>query len=1076
MRFRTLLQSCALITGTALLWALGPARMTLNAQQAGEAAAWTGLIDHVGARSDGFAPSAMVETQARGLSADGRFVVLQSAASDLVSGDTNGVDDVFVRDRATGALARASVADDGRQANRQSMLASISADGRHVAFMSIASNLTPGAETDWWFHAYVRDLDRGRTVRVSVSADGRPANGEVRDPVLSGDGRFVAFLSTASSLLPAGIQTSRMQAYVHDRDVDGNGIYDEAGATSTALVSVSPTGVPADETVDHVRISADGSRVLIETTASNLDARATNRSRHAYVVDRETRRATLVDCTPSGEAAMFGLDYRTSDLSADGRFVSFASYSPDIAGLDMNFVSQVFRFDTMTGQTMLASVSTAGALADSSTYSTSISGDGRFIASMTTASNLDAPAPVAGAIVVRDMAERKTTRIDVIPAGGALNHFYPYYVTISTDGSTVAFTSDATNVVKDGVAPNGVNAFVTTSLTATPLAATFGSAGGDGAVDVATTSVSRWTAASLNDWIELAAGSAAAVGPGTLRYTVAPNQSGAPRDGRIAVGSMFVNVHQEDDAAGPVAPAIAWNAPSDIVYGVALGGDQLNASADAPGTFTYTPAAGTVLPAGTHLLTATFTPADPQRYATASATATVVVHKARPAVDWNAPGPTVYGTPLTEAHLNAHASVPGRFSYAPGAGAVLHSGTHAIVATFTPADLENYTTSVEERFLSVMRAPAILRAEDATKTYGAPLPAFTVTAEGLVNGDTFASLRGILSFTTDATASSGPGIYAIHASGLESPDYVLSYAAGTLSVTPAPTALALSSSPAAADWNQPITLTATVGAVNPELGMPSGLVQFFDGDAPLGSAVLDAGKAVLTTNVMSHGNHVIKAAYSGDTLFDASSSTVVQEVEMPTGSTTVVLFSSGSPSHYGRSVTFAAAAWTGRGIPQGYVEFYDGSTQIGRAPLVFGLARLTISTLTEGGHAITARYTSDPTAPSAVSPVLAHHVRDNGPVNRTPRVSVAATHAAGAGVTLSAAVTATHPEAPAGRMLFLVNGLVVGEAQGTLVGSVLNFQKSVTAELAPGTYTATAVYLGSWRYRATAAATKIVVR
>ena len=121
-------------------------------------------------------------------------------------------------------------------------------------------------------------------------------------------------------------------------------------------------------------------------------------------------------------------------------------------------------------------------------------------------------------------------------------------------------------------------------------------------------------------------------------------------------------------------PSLTWPVPASITYGAALGGTQLNATSNVPGSFEYSPAAGTVLNAGSHTLTGSFTPTDTTNYQTASATRTLTVLKANPSLAWNTPADIVYGTALGAAQLNATANVAGTFSYSPAAGAVLNAG------------------------------------------------------------------------------------------------------------------------------------------------------------------------------------------------------------------------------------------------------------------------------------------------------------------------------------------------------------------------------------------------------------------
>src|SRR5208282_1461961 len=135
-------------------------------------------------------------------------------------------------------------------------------------------------------------------------------------------------------------------------------------------------------------------------------------------------------------------------------------------------------------------------------------------------------------------------------------------------------------------------------------------------------------------------------------------------------------------------PTISWANPANIVYGTALSGTQLDATASVPGTFAYTPAMGTILAAGNNqTLSVLFTPTDTTDYTTASATATINVLQATPTISWANPGNIVYGTALSTTQLDASASVPGTFVYSPAAGTILGAGTgQTLSVAFTPTD------------------------------------------------------------------------------------------------------------------------------------------------------------------------------------------------------------------------------------------------------------------------------------------------------------------------------------------------------------------------------------------------------
>jgi hypothetical protein len=183
---------------------------------------------------------------------------------------------------------------------------------------------------------------------------------------------------------------------------------------------------------------------------------------------------------------------------------------------------------------------------------------------------------------------------------------------------------------------------------------------------------------------------------------------------------------------------ISWPTPAAITYGTALGDAQLDATADAAGAFTYTPAAGTVLDAGpAQTLSVTFTPADPRNHPAATATVLLDVAPRTPILAWPAPSQITYGQPLDERLLDATADVPGTFTYVPAAGTILDVGDgQTVTATFTPTDSTNYTTATQTLALDVVPAASSVSwpARPAAITYGTPIGPLQLDAVANVPG------------------------------------------------------------------------------------------------------------------------------------------------------------------------------------------------------------------------------------------------------------------------------------------------------------------------------------------------------
>ncbi|MCE7948595.1 MAG: hypothetical protein DYG88_14315, partial [Chloroflexi bacterium CFX4] len=385
------------------------------------------------------------------ISADGRYVAFESAASNLVSGDTNGVRDIFVHDRQTGQ-ARVSVASDGTQANGNSFRAAISADGRYVAFESAASNLVSG-DTNGVRDIFVHDRQTGQTSRVSVASDGTQGNGNSTQAAISADGRFVAFESAASNLV-SGDTNNVSDIFVHDRQTG-----------QTARVSVASDGTQGNEASSQSVISANGRIVTFISISNNLVSGDTNNSTDVFVHDRQTGQTTRVSVASDGtQANTISLD---TAISADGRYVAFESLASTLVSDDTNGVTDIFVHDRQTGQTTRVSVASDGAQANGTSTFAAISADGRYVVFDSVAFNL-----VSGDtnslfdVFIHDRQTGRTSRISVALSGVQGNNG-SQRPAISADGRFVGFESTASNLVS-GDTNNVSDIFVVEPLDTVP--------------------------------------------------------------------------------------------------------------------------------------------------------------------------------------------------------------------------------------------------------------------------------------------------------------------------------------------------------------------------------------------------------------------------------------------------------------------------------------------------------------------------------------------------------------------------------------------------------------------------------
>jgi Tol biopolymer transport system component len=368
------------------------------------------------------------------VSADGRYVAFWSQASNLVPGDTNGFLDVFVRDRQLGTTARVSLTSGGAEGNGHSRFPSISADGRFVAFESSSSNLVPG-DSNGRFDIFVRDRQLGTTERVSIATGGTQGTDDSSLPSISADGRYVAFESRANNLVP-GDTNSADDIFVRDRQLG-----------TTERVSVDSGGVQGNSSSHDASISGDGNFVAFDSYASNFVGMDTNGTVDVFVRDRLNSVTTRASSTPSG-ATGSGQSLVPS-ISGDGRYVAFRSTVGTLVAGDTNGVFDVFVHDRQTATTERVSVGPGGVQANglSVVSGLAISADGRCVAFQSNATNL-----VAGDtngfsdVFVRDRQTLTTERVSVSSGGvqGDINSSDP---TISATGRYVAFQSSATNLV-----------------------------------------------------------------------------------------------------------------------------------------------------------------------------------------------------------------------------------------------------------------------------------------------------------------------------------------------------------------------------------------------------------------------------------------------------------------------------------------------------------------------------------------------------------------------------------------------------------------------------------------------------
>jgi Tol biopolymer transport system component len=260
------------------------------------------------------------------VSGNGRFVVFQSEATNLASGDSNGNFDVFIRDRKKGTTRRVSVSSSGVEGNDDSREASVSADGRYVLFASSATNLVPN-DDNGKRDAFVRDRWTGKTRRVNVSSDEVPANDDASYMSISASGRFVAFESRATNLVK------------HDTNGESDVFVRDHKERTTRRVSVSSAENEATGWSGYAKISPSGRFVVFEAADTNLVTGDMHGVIDIFVrdlVNGTTRRIT----SKAGGVSPMGSQFPA--ITSDGRFVAFESDVVNHVADDTNGYNDIF--------------------------------------------------------------------------------------------------------------------------------------------------------------------------------------------------------------------------------------------------------------------------------------------------------------------------------------------------------------------------------------------------------------------------------------------------------------------------------------------------------------------------------------------------------------------------------------------------------------------------------------------------------------------------------------------------------------------------------------------------------------
>lgn len=361
------------------------------------------------------------------LSRDGRFVAFVSNATSLVAVDTNGFTDVYLRDRQRGTTERLSLAHDGSEPDGHSSSVSVNGDGRYIAFVSSATNLVPGV-TDGAPHLFVHDRQLRTTEVIDVANDGTLLGAS--SPSISADGLHVAFVASDQSF-------SGGHVYVRDRSTN-----------TTELVTASANGVSR-----YASLSADGRFVAFESDASNLVETDNDGLPGVFLFDRDSKKIDHI-----AEVSNFSsiVEFTGPDVSGDGRFVAFTTGATDVVPGDTNGAMDVFVYDRTTKMIERIDPGLGGAQGNRVSGDVSISDDGRYLAFKSRATNLVLDDTTLWAdVFVFDRQTGRVEQVNVADDGTRAQSESVGIPEISGDGQYVVFDSSARNLV-----PNDNNSFL----------------------------------------------------------------------------------------------------------------------------------------------------------------------------------------------------------------------------------------------------------------------------------------------------------------------------------------------------------------------------------------------------------------------------------------------------------------------------------------------------------------------------------------------------------------------------------------------------------------------------------------
>lgn len=407
------------------------------------------------------------------ISRDGQYVVFESEATDLISGDTNGQGDIFLYRVANDTISRISEPSGSGEANGWSRHPSSSQTGLYTVFTSNASNLVAN-DTNGFSDIFVYNRVNQQIKLMSIASDGTQGDFFSNNPAISADGRFIVFMSASANLTTLPLPLVNYQVYLHDRNPDKDVVWDEPGQILTVPVSINDNGELANSFAGftgRLAVSDDGMTIAFTSEATNLVPNDTNGEADVFIhrrdpdnngVPDEPGKTETIRISESNSGAQ-GNDYSFDpQMDSDGDLIVFTSLATNLVSGDTNGREDVFVYNRVTDTIQRVSVSSNGAQSPGGGGAADISADGRYVTFHGNNSTLTTPTCLSMLdCVYRHDRHTGITELITFQPDGTPSLGHTYQPAIGDGGNKIVFLSENSSLA-GGTPNNQANVYLWT--------------------------------------------------------------------------------------------------------------------------------------------------------------------------------------------------------------------------------------------------------------------------------------------------------------------------------------------------------------------------------------------------------------------------------------------------------------------------------------------------------------------------------------------------------------------------------------------------------------------------------------